>query len=98
MLMKIFEKKGEKIVAVCDSELLGNVYREGETVLDLDSHSHFYNGEKSDKTAVKDALESATSANLVGKKSVSVAVEMGLVSEGEILKVQEIPHAQIYKL
>ncbi|MEM3556161.1 MAG: DUF424 family protein [Candidatus Micrarchaeia archaeon] len=98
MLMRVFEKKGERIVAVCDSELIGRVLREGELVLNLDKYASFYQGSEADEKAVEDELKKATSINLVGEKAVGVAKRMKLVKESDVIRIQKVPHVQIYKI
>jgi hypothetical protein len=98
LLMRVFEKKGERIVAVCDSELIGKVFREGEVVLNLEKYASFYQGEEADEEKVEKELRSATSINLVGERAVGVAKKMKLVKESEVMRIQKIPHVQIYKI
>ena len=98
LLMKTFKKKNEKIVAVCDAELIGKILREGELVLNLEKYASFYNGEKTDEATVEKELLSATSINLVGEGAVKVAKRMKLVRDSDIKRIQKVPHVQIYKI
>ena len=36
--------------------------------------------------------------NLIGERSVAVAVKMGLISRADCIMVGSVPHAQIYQL
>jgi hypothetical protein len=96
--MKTFSKKNEKIVAVCDAELIGKVLREGELVLNLEKYAGFYQGEQVDESMVEKELLTATSINLVGEAAVGVAKRMKLVKESDVVKIQKVPHVQIYKI
>jgi hypothetical protein len=98
LLMKIFKKKNEKIVAVCDAELIGKVLREGELVLNLEKYADFYNGEQADEESVERELLTATSINLVGDKATGIAKRMKLVKESDIIKIQKVPHVQVYRI
>jgi hypothetical protein len=98
LLMKVFKSKNEKIVAVCDAELIGKVLREGELVLNLDKYASFYRGEETDELAVEKELLTATSINLVGHKATGIAKRMRLVKESDIITIQKVPHVQIYKI
>ena len=98
MLMRVFKKRNDKIVAVCDSELIGKVLREGELVLNLEKYASFYKGEEADEAAVEKELFTATSINLVGKKATGIAKRMKLVKESDIIHIQKVPHVQIYKI
>jgi len=96
--MRVMDVEGRRIVAVCDKELLGKKFEEGERLLDLDANRGFYEGELSDEQSVKAEISMADSINLVGHTSVGVGKTTGLVSDDNILQVAGIPHAQVYRL
>ena len=101
--MKISTTKEGTIVALCDSELLGKVLKEGKNVLDLEKYACFYNGfeidERSAKTKqqVEIALKYSKSINVVGKKAVDFIKELGYKTEGAKM-IAKVPHLQIYHL
>ncbi|MFH1500582.1 MAG: DUF424 family protein [archaeon] len=85
------------VVAICDSELLGKTFEEGKKFLDI--RETFYNGEEvSEEKIIKTILdftaEDAT-FNIVGEKSVNLALKTGIISEEGIKKVQGVPFALI---
>jgi len=47
---------------------------------------------------VRTALKKAGNINLMGKRSVSIAIEMGLVTPSGCIMIGDIPHAQVYSL
>ncbi len=96
--LRIHESGGQRVVAVCDEELIGRALTDGKAYLDLDMHRGFYVGEKTDAANVKKALASFTSANLVGKNAVKVALGMGLVAADDVMYINRIPYIQIYKI
>jgi hypothetical protein len=96
--MRIFRKGKEKIVAVCDSELIGKVLKEGELVLNLEKYASFYKGEDVDEKTVSQELLTATSMNLVGDKATAIAKKLKLVKDCEVILIQNVPHVQIYKI
>lgn len=49
LTMRVFIKNKEKIVAVCDSELIGKILKEGELVLNLEKYANFYKGDEVDE-------------------------------------------------
>jgi len=98
LMMRTFKKGKEKIVAVCDAELIGKVLREGELVLNLDKYASFYKGEEADESIVERELLTATSMNLVGDKATGIAKRMKLVKESDIMRIQKVPHVQIYRI
>jgi uncharacterized protein len=98
MYLRIHENGGQRVVAVCDEELIGKALSDGKTYLDLEAHRGFYVGEKADAAGVKKALASFTSANLVGKNAVKVALGMDLASNDDVMYINRIPYIQIYKI
>ncbi|MBE8540298.1 DUF424 family protein [Geoglobus acetivorans] len=91
--MKIYRVKGEVLVAVCDEELIGRNFKEGE--LKIEIREEFY-GEKSyEESEVKKMLRQATIANISGERAVKLAISMGIVDENRVLKIGECWHAQM---
>jgi hypothetical protein len=86
--------QNEVMVTVCDSELLGKVFREGE--LKLEVNRSFYDGNEAGIEECLGALKGATIGNLVGS-IVEQAVEAGFINPANILRIQGIPHAQFVR-
>jgi len=83
----------ETLVAVCDSELVGRTFCEGE--LHLYVNEDFFKGQPASEHEVKMALEEATIANLVGERSVTCGIESGVVDEDCVIMIDGVPHAQM---
>jgi hypothetical protein len=96
MYMKKYDTEGQLIIAVCDKNIIGKKFREGELVLRLDEG--FYKGEDVWEEEVKAALPSATIANIAGKKSIACAVECGCIDPENIIFIEGVPHAQMVKI
>ncbi len=67
-------------------------------VLDLVTFRSFYDGETADETQLAALLSSATSANLVGERTIAVALKAGLAKAQSVVKIGRVPHVQIYRL
>jgi hypothetical protein len=91
--MKIYRVEKEVLVAVCDSDLVGNTYSEGEFKIEV--KEDFYGKEEFDAEDVKNALKNATIANITGEKAVKLAIEMGLINKNNVLKIGSCWHAQM---
>ena len=98
MYLKIHESGGQRIVAACDEGLIGRTLTDGKRYLDLDTHRGFYVGDKADAAGLEKALGTFTSANLVGKNAVKVALDLGLASADDIMYIKRIPYIQIYRI
>lgn len=96
MYMKKYDTEGQLIVAVCDKNIIGKKFREGELVLKLDEC--FYKGDEVGEEEVKEALLCATIANIAGEKSIACAVECGCIDPDTVIFIEGIPHAQMAKI
>ena len=93
MYLKSYSVNKETLVAVCDSELIGHIFCEGE--LHLSVNEDFFKGRPADENEVKKALENATIANLVGEQSVTCGIDSGMVDKHCVITIDGIPHAQM---
>jgi uncharacterized protein len=94
--VKSYQQGVQRLVAACDAELVGTSHREGKFKLDVPAS--FYDGLRVDAESLGAYLRGATVANLVGKRSVDVAVDLGLVDPANVLVVSGVPHAQFLVL
>jgi hypothetical protein len=90
-------KSYRDVVAVCDSDLLGKKFEEG--MFQLDVKEGFYKGEEMSEEQAADVIfrmsrEDAT-FNIVGEKSVAVAVNAGIITKEGIKKIQGVPFALV---
>lgn len=96
MLVKI-HKATRLAVALCDSDLIGKKFEEGERQLDMTGK--FFAGEEKTEKEVVRLLEfyrkEDACFNIVGKRSCKIAFEIGLVSEEGISKVGGVPFALV---
>ena len=97
MFLKIHRSRDTgDVVAVCDRELLNTtVCHEKLSIIISES---FYGNTPASENEVRDALKSAGNINLIGERSVNLAVEMGLVDKACCMMIGKVPHAQIYRL
>jgi len=91
--LKVYRVRGEILVAVCDSELIGKTFREGD--LKIEVKESFYGEKDVSEEEVRRALRMATIANITGKRAVQLAIEMGIVDKENVLKIGECWHAQM---
>jgi hypothetical protein len=84
-------------VAVCDKDVFGRKLKEGERVLDVSGD--FFNGELMSDEEVEDEIvrcnrEDAT-FNFVGKESVSIAKQFGIVKDEGVVIIDCVPFALV---
>ena len=86
----------DRVVAVCDEEILGKTLEGGRVPFNVSEG--FYKGILGDVDEAIAAMKQATICNLVGKTIVDAAIEHKMVHERAIIYFGEVPHAQIVKL
>jgi uncharacterized protein len=94
--VKIVVRGKDRVVAVCDEEILGKTLEGGRVPFKVSEG--FYKGTLGDVDEAIAAMKQATICNLVGKKIVEAAIECSMVHERAVIYFGDIPHAQIVKL
>ncbi|MFH1308368.1 MAG: DUF424 family protein [archaeon] len=90
-------KSYREVIAICDSELLGKKFEEEDKLLEV--RETFYNGEEVSEAKIhkimEDFAKEDATFNIVGEKSVNIALKLGIVSKEGIKKVQGVPFALV---
>ncbi len=81
------------ILAVCDSSLLGKKFEENDLQLDLTSN--FYKGKETSEEDILKIYKKAYIVNIVGEKSIDFFKKLGMLTEGSVIKISNIPHAEL---
>ncbi|MFA5855764.1 MAG: DUF424 family protein [Candidatus Pacearchaeota archaeon] len=86
-----------RIVALCDSDLIGKTFTEGNRQIKI--HEHFFKGEERSYEEILELLidmekEDAT-FNIVGKDSVNAALDAGIITKEGIIEIEGIPIALV---
>lgn len=84
-----------KVLNVIDEELLGRRLKEGDFSLYLDPR--YFSGEKVYEKQLKDLLLNNNIINLVGKRSVDVALKMGFGTKDAVRVIDGVSFLIIYK-
>ncbi|MBI2143535.1 DUF424 family protein [Candidatus Woesearchaeota archaeon] len=85
--------QGRLILAVCDRDVYGKKFEEGDAVLDLGSK--FYAGEEKGADAVEKLMLHAYMIHAAGKNSVGIAIRLGLAAAENVKKVNGVQHVQV---
>jgi hypothetical protein len=93
---KVYKEGKDILVACCDDDIKGKTFEEGELVLHV--RESFYCGELLEGPELCSLIEKATVVNMVGKRTVKLAVKAGLIDEKNVLKVKRVPHAQMVRM
>lgn len=90
MLVKIHKTEGRKIVSICDKDLIGKTFEEGD--LQIQVSEHFYKGEKVSENKILEEIKDADYLNIVGKNSINFVIKNNFIDKNNIIKIQNIPH------
>jgi len=97
MFMKIHRsRESPDVVAVCDRELI-NTTISGET-MKVTVTDAFYGTSPATQDEVRKALKSAGNINLMGERTISFAIDMGIITRDDCIMIGKIPHVQVYCL
>ncbi len=96
MFVKIHKSNDRNIVAICDEDLIGKEISEGD--INLMITERFYKGDKLSKEEIIKIMKNSLNLNIVGKKSIKLALDNNIIEKDSIIKINKIPHAQVYRL
>ncbi|MBU1245998.1 MAG: DUF424 family protein [Nanoarchaeota archaeon] len=95
MYVKFHIKGDRTVVAICDKDLIGKTLEDKKQCIEITER--FYKGEKKTEKEVAVILQEATNINIIGKKSIALAIKQGVLDKEAVRKIKRIPHAQIYE-
>lgn len=94
MYCKRHEMNGRVVFGICDKELIGRVIRDEKRVINLKEYGNFYVG--NDLHILNEG--NFESINAVGEKSVQFLIEKGIIEKENVVHVDGVPHAQVYRI
>ena len=96
MFIKI-HKSLRTVIAICDSDLIGKTFEDKKRLLHL--RENFYKDQEVDKDGLIEILRRQkmedASFNIVGKESIQVALELGIIKSEGVHKLKGIPFALV---
>lgn len=87
---------GNAVLTVCDEDILGKIF-ENEN-MKLEVSESFFGGKSVDDKEVELLLKEFGNINIIGKKIVKLALNLGIVNKADIKYVGEIPFVVIFEL
>jgi len=90
----VFRTGKEILVAVCDREILGKNFGDA----DFRVNEKFYGGNSCSEDELKEILDEATIINAVGNKIIDFLFRENIIDEKGIIKIGDVPHAQVFAI
>jgi len=88
-------RTGEVVVAICDEDLLGRSLKT-LTGVSVEVSRAFYGGVLIREEELQNYLKQGTIINLLGEYIVDYALNHGMIVEKAVMKIDGVPHVQIY--
>ncbi|MEM0134240.1 MAG: DUF424 family protein [Thermoplasmatales archaeon] len=80
------------MLAAADEEILGRLLKEGKYRLNVSVN--FYKEILVEDDALRDLLSMCSVANLVGNRSVGIAIDAGYIAKENVIYIEGVAHAQ----
>ena len=91
-----FEDEGEKVLAVCDKKILGEVLEHEEGTFRVSED--FYGGEEIGKEELLDKAGRSSVLNAVGNDVVEFLTKNNFFDKDKVIEVEGVKHAQMLRL
>lgn len=92
---QIYEQGSDRLLAISDLSIIGKTFEDSELRLEV---SEFYSGKECGRKEAVHMLKNATIVNAVGRDIVALMLREKLISKGNILEINKMPHAQVVAL
>ncbi|WP_338603590.1 DUF424 family protein [Sulfolobus tengchongensis] len=96
VILNVIRAQGMTLVNICQAELLGKVFREGEIILNVSEK--FYGGQEVELDYAFSLIDEATVMSIVGNCVVEEAIKRGLVHKDAVISVEGVKFAQVYNV
>jgi len=93
---KVISASGSLMLNICDSELINKTFLDRNTKITI--KSNYYAERDVDELEAKNLLKKCNSINMVGKKTISLAISLGIGSEKSIRLIDGIPFLLVFKM
>ena len=92
--VRISDYQKNTMLNMCDAELVGKEIVDGE--LKIHISENYYGKQIVEKDEALSMLKSASILNLVGKETISLAIDLGIGSEDGVKIISDIPFLIIF--
>lgn len=94
--VRLHRGKEDEVLAACDEDVLGKTFRGGDMRITVSER--FYNGELVSEEVFVEHMRNASIMNLVGERTIALAIENGHVLEENVIDIGGVRHAQVVKI
>lgn len=94
--VRVTEYQKNMMLNICDVELLGKKITQDE--LNIHISESYYGERLVEKEEARDLLKQSSIINMVGHKTISLSIELGVGSENGIKKISGIPFLIVFNM
>ena len=95
MNMKIHQTGSGEIIAICDTELIGSTCEDERACVIVTAD--FFGMEPVSENEIEKNLKEGTNIVMIGTQTVALAMQVGVLSEDDILLIQGVPYATVLR-
>ena len=95
-LLKTYNTDQGKIIAVCDKDILGSVFEEGDTILDISEA--FFSGRPATSDDIISAIQKCYSANIAGNRIIAKLSDADIIDIEDAHTVDGQKHILMFKM
>ena len=94
--VRITEYQKNSMLSICDADLLGKKIIQDELTMHI---SESYYGERFvERDEAEDLLKNSSIINMVGEKTVSLSIDLGIASKNGVKVISGIPFLIVFKI
>ena len=93
---KVISASGNLMLNICDPDLVDKTLDDGNTKIKI--NPNYYAERDVDEHEAKGLLEKCNSINMVGEKTISLAISLGLGSEKSVRRIEGVPFLILFKM
>ena len=89
---KVFQK--EKLLAVCDNEILGKTLK--HIGIDIYISPDFYGSGKADENTIINLAKQSTIINAFGNNIIKILIKAGVIDNNSTVEIDGVLHGQVF--
>lgn len=94
--VKISDYQKNTMLNICDTELLGKTLTQDD--LNMNITKSYYGQKVVDEAEAANLLKNSSIINMVGKKTISLSIGLGIGSENGIKTISGVPFLIVFKM
>ena len=94
--VRVIDYNGNSMLNMCDSELLGTTINDGRMAMKITRT--YYGNREVDETEARGLLRDSTIINMVGERTVSMAVSMGIGTQNGVRTISGVPFLIVFRM